>query len=626
MIQIRSLRLSLISLMMAACGCAAFSGCAMVGPDYSGVSSPPLGGQFIRERQEYAAAATIPNWQAYEDDTLNMLIQMACSNSPNLKELAWRIAESRAITGIVSGQRQPFADAGATYERRKRSSNAQPFVASNGDPFDFFSVGVNSRWEIDIVGRIARETEAATADCHASVEDLNDVRRILVGDIARAYVQVRLYQELVQQNEANLKIQKESLKGVEARIKAGKVGKLDIFQTKSRVALTEADTPFFREALRLSLHRVAVLVGQSPNAALEAAIGQRPQVNVPNFTPGIPAELLRRRPDIRRSEREVAAACARIGVAEAEFYPRLSLNGVISLDSRSLSNLIDSDALLFGAGPSFVWNILSLGRIERSVEIQKAQVQQAIQRYRQNVLVATEEVENSLAAYHQNRQRAEILRQGVLDAKEAVKLASQQYEADKVSLERVISNQRRLRNATLEFVRARAAIATASVNLIQAVGGGNIPAETVCPTAPAPITHVQHAKTSAPQANSPTSPVKIAQQIAKPSVDSPAATQSAVSFQAVSHQPAYRLPQQFRSRQSQRESTVPIRQASPSWPPAQAAQPQKQAAQPPMQAPQQATPVRVSPKPVRLPATQTASPSNVSPSVPSPRQWQPTEI
>ena len=462
---------------LAAC-CALFAGCRAVGPNYRGTSAPALEPNFVNEPASSADTSATDNapisaasWEHFRDHRLDSLVQSALRDSPTLQELAWRINESRALLSIVSGQRDPFADAFATYERRKRSSNSQPFVAQNGDGFNFFSVGVDSRWELDLFGRIQRETEAAKADYQATIEDRNDLQRVLIADVIRAYIDVRLYQELLSQNQTNVSIQREALDKVQTRIQAGKVGRLDLVQLESRVGLTESDSPFYAEQLRLSFHRLALLVGQTPNSELEALIGVGSQLPILNIATGVPMDLLRNRPDIRRAEREVAAACARIGVAESELYPKLALAGTVSLDSRKVSSLLNSDSVLFGFGPSFSWNILSLGRIERGIEIQKAQLQQAIQRYRQAVLVAVSEVEDGLASQQKNVTRLKILHKTVFDSGEAVHLASQQYEADRVTLERVVSNQRRLLRSSIELTQTRAELARASVGLIQAVGG-----------------------------------------------------------------------------------------------------------------------------------------------------------
>lgn len=454
------------------------TGCQIVGPDYGGVTPPPLGPNF------YQAATRTSNhpmhqpppmgWDSFGDMTMQGLIARAMRESPSVEELSWRINEARNVVRIVSGQTDPFADGVAGYERRKRSANSQPFVGSNGEPFSFFSVGVNSRWEIDLVGRIARETQAAVADHQATQEDLNDLRRVLAGDIARAYINLRLNQELLKQNETNLRIQQRSIEEVEDRIGAGKVGKLDLVQLKSRIGLTESESPVFEQAIAQNFHLIALLVGSTPGDDLSFLLRPTSQLIVPAFAPELPANLIRRRPDVRRAEREVAAACARIGVAEAEFYPRLNLLGTVSFDSRKFSDLLDYDSLVFAIGPGVSWNILSLGRIESQVNVQKAQLKQACARYRQSVLLAVSEVEDALVGQDQQRRRIEVLRKTRDDSADAVELAVDQYKADKASLERVVSNQRRLLQASLALAQARAEAAIASVNLYQAIGGGDV--------------------------------------------------------------------------------------------------------------------------------------------------------
>lgn len=456
-------------------GLIGLSGCT-VGPDFRGVPAKTLAANFLNspnaESWQSPHLPARPQWHRFEDPKLNQLIDMALVESPNVKELHWRIREASALVAVVSGQLKPFAELGATYERRKRSSSSQPFVGPNGDAFDFFSTGINSQWELDLVGRIRRETQAATAEYQVTVADLHDVRRLLVGEIARTYIRVRLYQDLQRTTRANLGIQSESLESVNTRIAAGKVGNLDLVQLNSRLRLTESDIPVFTEQLKLALNQLAVLVGEYPSQPFFEFVGYSPQINTPLIGRGIPADLIRYRPDIRRSERDVTAETARVGVATAELYPRLSLLGTISIDSRNFSSLVSSDSLAFTIGPSLSWNILSLGRIEKAVEAQKARVEQAIQRYQQTLLTAVSEVENSLVSYHENNQRSSVLREAVENAAKAVELAEDQYTVDKASLERVISNQRRLLRASVLLAETRAAIATASVDLIQATGVG----------------------------------------------------------------------------------------------------------------------------------------------------------
>lgn len=455
--------------------CFLASGCASVTRDFNPQILPvPQGDYFQRDSRSHISSGLPISWASLDDGVLPGLIHQALAGNPSIDELSWRVREAKQVVRIVSGQADPFADFIAGYERRKRSSSSQPFVQSNGLPFNFFSIGLNSRWEIDLVGRIEQETKASVADYFATAEDLADFRRLLAGDVARSYVQLRLGQELKYENEKNAKLQRSSIPLVKDRITAGKVSRLDLVQLESRVSLTESDTPLFDQGVQLSLHQIALFSGQTPGNKSANLLHPMPQVSVPAFEPEVSANLVRRRPDIRRAEREVEAAFARIGVAKAEYYPRLNILGTISFDTRSISDLLDFDSLAFSIGPGVSWNILSLGRIEAQVEIQRTQLKQAIARYRQTVLTAVSEVENALAAQRLQHERIQVLERSLREANESIELAVEQYKADQVSLERVVSNQRRLLQSSILLAEAKAARATAAIDLIQALGGSEI--------------------------------------------------------------------------------------------------------------------------------------------------------
>lgn len=461
--------------------CFLAGGCASVTQSFNPQILPvPQGDYFQRDSRSDLSSGLPLSWKSLNDGVLPGLIHQALAENPSIDELSWRVREAKQVVRIVSGQTDPFADFVAGYERRKQSSSSEPFVQSNGQPFNFFSVGLNSRWEIDLVGRIEQETKASVADYRATAEDLADLRRLLAGDVARSYVQLRLGQELKYENEKNAKLQKSSIPLVKDRITAGKVSKLDLVQLESRVSLTESDTPLFDQGVQLSLHQVALLSGRTPGNDNANLLHPMPQLSVPSFEPEVPANLVRRRPDIRRAEREVEAAFTRIGVAKAEYYPRLNILGTISFDTRSISDLLDFDSLAFSIGPGITWNILSLGRIEAQVEIQRTQLKQAIARYRQTVLTAVSEVENALAAQRLQHERIQVLERSLREANESVELAVEQYKADQVSLERVVSNQRRLLQSSILLAEAKAARATAAIDLIQALGGSEIESCSQC--------------------------------------------------------------------------------------------------------------------------------------------------
>lgn len=459
-------------------------GCKTVGEDYSGVTNPPLLPEYFQITNLPTTDGCPPcglpetaSWNNIDDGMLGELIARGLQNNPSVHELIWRITEAENAVRIVSGQKRPFVDAVGIYQGRKSSSTGQTFNQTINNPFEFMSVGLNSRWEIDIVGRIRRETESATGTYEATKENVADLRRILAGNIARAYVLLRMNQELLYQTQATYAIQQSTIKDIEARMEAGQVTRLDLVQIRSRMELTRSLVPVYDQEIQKSFHAIALLIGTTPSQCEAELLAPRLQLNPKILCPEVPADLLRRRPDIRRSEREVAAACALVGVAQAEFYPRLNIVGTIGYNSRKLSNLLDYDSLAWGVGPGVTWNILSLGRIEAQVEIQKAQLEQAIARYQQSVLTAVSEVENALVTQIRQRERISILLQSTQDAQESVELAMEQYRVDKVSVERVDSNQRRLLQCVTDLALARAEAATSSIDLLQALGGSDLDIE-----------------------------------------------------------------------------------------------------------------------------------------------------
>ena len=481
-------RRAIIAALLAAGGLSSVGVGCRIGPDYRGTPGPPMeptywqrrdvgmidADDLIGDRDDRPDLTTTTPivWSDLADDHLSSLISLAQSDNPSLTEARWRIVESRSLACIVAGQRCPFAEGFAGYETRKRSDNAQPFVGVLRKPFDFWTIGTAARWEIDIVGRIAKEVEAARADIGQQTALAGDVRRLISGEVARQYILLRQSQRQLDVTRENLAIQRKALAVVEDRIAAGKVTRLDEVQLRSRLELTEAGEPVFAQNVETAYHALSRLTGTTPGPRTAYLLNVEPQLAPEGVDPGLPADLLRRRPDVRAAERRVARECALVGVARSEYYPRLALLGTLAFESRKGSNLFEYESLAFAIGPQFTWNILSLGRIESAVAAQRARVQQAVANYQTVVLAAAAEVEDALAAQRRQRQRAADLREAVETAEEAVELSLEQYEAGKVTIERVVSNQRRLLRAQLELTDAEARSAEATVNAFQAIGGG----------------------------------------------------------------------------------------------------------------------------------------------------------
>ncbi len=467
-----------------------FSGCMTVGPDHTTPHSAPLHGNFQSPPPAGLPDPALDQWWAhFNDPVLQQLVMFAGQQNLTLQEAHWRIEAARRETGIVSSRLYPNIDGHAGYQYSKRSLNAQPYVAENGNPFDLFRTGYDTTWEIDLFGRIRRQREAAVADMQASIEDKHDLQRLLAADIATSYVNARLQHELLEIRQRYLTRDQQAGQIASAQFEAGKVGRLDVVQANARIYQTATELPAYEEQLGIETTRLCLLLGQNNDGRLRSVF-QQGRVPVPSLIDiGVPADLLHRRPDVRRAEREVAAASARIGVAESDFYPRLGLLGTISLSSRNASELFARDSIAFGLGPSLQWNILQYGRIENNVGKNCAQWKAALARYQQTTLVAVQEVEAGLIAYHRGRERVEVLERASQAAEMAIVLAKQQYESGQVDYQRFLSAQSRALEAAEELAVARASVALALIQVYKAAGGGWKPLASCCP--PQPITTTQ---------------------------------------------------------------------------------------------------------------------------------------
>jgi NodT family efflux transporter outer membrane factor (OMF) lipoprotein len=312
--------------------------------------------------------------------------------------------------------------------------------------------------------------DAATLD--ASVFDYDDVLVTLLGDVATNYTQIRTFQERIKFARENVALQRETLTIVEGRFKAGTTTELDVAQARSTLEQTEAQIPELEISLRQAANQLCILLGIPPED-LVARLGDGP---IPTAPPevgvGIPADLLRRRPDVRRAERQVAAQCAQIGVAEAEFYPHVSLTGTIGYSAEHLKDLFRERAITGNFGPSFTWNILNYGRLLNNVRLQDARFLELIAAYQQAVLTANQDVENGLVTFLLAQRRTRLQAASVEDAEKAVKIALAQYKAGTVDLTRVTQLETTLVQLQDTLAQARGEIVTGLIQVYRGMGGG----------------------------------------------------------------------------------------------------------------------------------------------------------
>ena len=458
------------------------SGCK-VGPDFQSPAPPVLSPTYHQAQVndngslvESCNHQTDIWWNYFNDATLQRLLVEASSQNLGVREAYFRILESRARVGTVRADWFPQANAKGDYTSRDISENASQFVAQNqdGGGFSYHSIGLDSSWEIDLFGRIARNVEAANAELFSQQESLHDVRIILLADVATAYIQIRVLQQRLAIAKENLALQQQTLAIVSSRENAGLVGQLDQTEAESNVLTTRASIPPIEFELQSTLYRLAVLLGRAPSGEFQLAenFAQLPVVSVETIHPGAPAALLARRPDIRKANFDVMAANARIGAAVADRLPQLTIRGDVSVEARDIAVLYSGGSLVHSVGPGFRWNILNWGRLKSIVDARRAAHDQALVRYQATVLKAVQEVESALVEYNRNQARAKELENLVQVTRKSVEISRLRYDQNLINFDRVLDAQRSLAISEGNFATARGDVILSLIRAYKALGGG----------------------------------------------------------------------------------------------------------------------------------------------------------
>jgi multidrug efflux pump len=410
-------------------------------------------------------------WRRLDDPVLDALVERAATASLDVRESLERVREARALRGEAAADRFPTVDAGASYERRGESENTPlgGFVPDS----DLFAAGFDASWELDLWGRVRRAVEAADADLAASIEDARDIGVIVAAEVARTYVDLRAFQARVEIARTNVTLQEETLELVNARYESGLVSERDVAQAATNVAITRSRVPSLERGVRDTEHRLAVLLGLPPGALADELEPARP-VPVPpaQIAVGVPADLLRRRADVRRAERVLAAEIARIGVAEGELYPRFTLDGRLGFEAEEAGQLFERSSNVFGLGPSMRWNVFDGGRLRERVAAQDARAGQALVRWERAVLGALEETEAAMTAYVTGQARRGELLDAAIQARRAVELAQAQYGEGLSDFQPVVNSERVVADLEDQLAASDADIATSLVALYKALGGG----------------------------------------------------------------------------------------------------------------------------------------------------------
>lgn len=452
------------------------SGCTMLGPNHS-LPELELPKEWSLQKSELfqypSTAEQAAWWTILGDQTLNTLIEATDSGNLTLQTAALRILEARAQLGVVQGSVFP----------QVQEANGDIFsIGSTGPADDRYynstSIGFDLGWEIDFWGKFRRGIESADANLLAVVADYDDLLVSLRAEVARTYINIRTLDERIRLAKKNAELQEKSLNLVNLQLEAGVVTQLDVLQAQTLLSSTRATIPAL-EATRITFaNSLAVLIGIFPHE-IDSILSE--PAGIPTMDKAIavaiPAELLRRRPDIRRQEMQAAAQAAQIGIARAELFPSFTLFGSVGWSANdrgtnSLDDIFSSNSFSYSFGPSFQWNLFHYGRLKNEVRVQDARYQQTLLAYQNTVLNAAREVEDALGTLSKTVIQARFLLKSIETSQKSTELSMLQYQEGLADYQRVLDATRSLTTKQDQYAQTQGEIATSVVALYKAFGGG----------------------------------------------------------------------------------------------------------------------------------------------------------
>lgn len=449
------------------------AGCAAVGPGYVKPEPPVPAKWHSPLTHGLNAGPTVAKdlalwWQTLEDPVLCNLVGRAIDGNPDVKIARLRIREARAERNLAAADYHPRADASGAFTQSRSSRQT-----GGGNISHVYSAGIDASWEFDLFGGIDRALEAAEGDLQATEENLRDVMVSLVAEVGIGYVEARAYQTRIALAHENLKAQEETHRLIEFRLAAGLTTELAVDQARYNLESTRSQIPTLRMGLESSLNRLAVLLGDAPGQVHDALRDPRPVPVTPlRVAVGVPADVLRQRPDIRRAERELAAQTARVGVAVSELYPKLTLNGSIGFGALTFADLFLLDSRTLSIGPQVRLPLFDAGAIRNNIEIQSARQEQALVTYEASILAALEEVENALDTFAETQNRRGALAAAADAAQKAADLSKTQYHAGLVDFSNVLDAERSLLSFQDQLAQSDGAVTLSLIGLYKALGGG----------------------------------------------------------------------------------------------------------------------------------------------------------
>jgi NodT family efflux transporter outer membrane factor (OMF) lipoprotein len=462
------------------------SACAVVGPEYVQPDSP-LGPDWYEAehaRYESSAEQQVLWWQDLRDPVLDQVIELAYRQNNSLKIAGLRVLESRAQLGIASGNRYPQTQALAGDISALRASENAANTAAGDLEFTQFNVGVGASWEIDFWGKFKRGIEAADAAYLASVAGYDQVMIIVTAQVCATYLAIRTIEEQLRITNENVAIQERSYDIVNVQFENGATAELDVLQARTLLMSTKASIPALQTQLYQARHALSTLIGLPPGD-LSNLLGDGASIpKVPEqLVVGLPADLLRRRPDVRQAEYSAMAQNARVGLAKANLYPSFSLSGSVGLSAAAntdttrsgesgFGQLFDADSLTYSVGPNFVWPFLNYGRLKNSVRVQDARLQQSLIAYRETVLQAAREVEDAIVALDGAVRQEALLAVTVQNARRSSEVAILRFNEGFADYQRVLNAQQSLFALQGRYVANHSSIVSSFISLYLALGGG----------------------------------------------------------------------------------------------------------------------------------------------------------
>ena len=443
------------------------SGCVNLGPDYQIPEVAVESDWLVREDPPLTTEPlSDPQWwkTAFQDDDLNQLVEAALKQNLTLRSAGLRVLQSQQQLAIAIGNQYP---------QTQQLTGAKSREKSTGVTFDNYNLGFNLSWEADFWGRFRRQVESASADLDASVASYDGAVLSMLSQVAQNYILIRTFQDRIEVARSSIKNQEESVRITQAKFDAGEVSELDKDQAETLLHNTRATVPALETSLQQLKNSLAILLGLPPqnfNYLFDKNLGI-PSVPA-DIALGMPQDLIRRRPDIRVAERQLAAQSGQIGFAETELYPHFSIGGSIGTSSENSSDLFKNASETWDLFGMFEWNIFNYGRLQSNVRLQDALFQQLLVDYRNTVLQAQGEVENAIVAYLKGQEQLLSYKSAADASRRAVNIATIQYQEGAVGFNTVITTltadvqQQDLLSST------RGTVATNLVDVYKALGGG----------------------------------------------------------------------------------------------------------------------------------------------------------